>query len=288
MEQKTYKLTGLLIIFISLILSFIGGIALGVFSAITGNGNQAAAVNDISQLSEMMGQPSILVSIISGVLSLVVLILYIVGVAKLRRENKRFKLAFVMMILLIVLTIITVIAVSVYAAIGFKNMESFDPNSFFITLIIPLACALILMIIGVIYEWGLLSGCRLVAEDCGDSAFAKKVRGTWRLYLISFIIGLVALVLTGLFLYLVIGRMTLTDYLALQNITSIADLSQFAILLIPLAVLIVSMIISIVAGILMMVRFLQTYIKFNGKSPAYVPEIEVSDEIDQPFDGGVI
>ena len=278
MEQKTYKLTGLLLLFISFILSLVGGGVTGVYSAMTGS--QQTQVTSVSQLSEIMTTNDPILSIITFALSMAVLILGIVAVAKLRKQNKRFKLSFVMMILTIIFTILTIVVTTIAFVLGFNGMENeFDPVKFFTIMIVPIAAMLILMIISLFYEWGLLSGCRLVAEDCGDPEYGKKVGKTWRLYLISFILGLIGLVLTGLLGYLVTGRMTAADFLALQNVTSISDLSQFAILLIPIAVFIVAAIIGFIAEIMIIVRYLQTYLKFNGKSPAYVPEIEVSDEI---------
>ena len=263
MEQKKYKLGGLLLVFIATLLSYAGSICSSIMGSM--NGTQLSLTEDASEVSQSISGVPIALSITVSVILLVSLILQIVGIGMLRKVNKKFKSAFALMIVTIILTVLVVIFCIIFGVfIASDLLNSGDITAIVILIFILIIAVIVLSVVSLCFEYNMLYGCRDVALDFGDQRFAKKVKKTWGLYIIGFILSLIALVLFVVFGYLNAEKIMALD---LTDIDPQNLISSFAIMIIPLILLAAGAIIEFIAQIMILVRYIMTYITFNGKSP---------------------
>ena len=257
-----YDLKGLRLVFTGFILQMIAAfLGSGTISGISKELGKALSSVD-SQSSGMS-----ILSVVSGAVALVALILIIVGLSRLKRVSPYFRQSRNLYIadILVAVALVVVVMVMAGSALASASSSTLTGNTSIMSGILGmtlLAVAIVIVamaVISILAIRSLMFGCGVVAAASGDYVYKEKCHRTWKLFLLSKILVVVALavlVVTGL-----------TSVISDFNSTGSVDIGAGLVtggLLAAVVFFIVAAIMAFIAQIQLLMRTWGTYKRFNA------------------------
>lgn len=271
------NLAGLKLVFAGFIIQIIAAV-IGGSSA----GSITKSVKDTFDTASSASGTGIsnVLSVITALMSVAALILIIVGLSAVKNVSPYFKksrnlyianilVAFAMMVVVAILAGSTLASASSSAMTGTSGAAA---GAIAGTVIASVLIAVAMAVISILAIRAMMLGCRDVAEYNGDTEFAGKCRGTWRLYLLASIIMVVAGTA-----FVIFGMTSLVSMFSYGSAATSMNTGAIAGGLIgAMLFLIAAFIFIFVVQIMIMVRVWGTYSRFNGGN--HIDVTQISDQ----------
>lgn len=277
-KVRNYNLTGLNILFICMLLSFVPGIALGVFSHFSsGTIGLGLSKGNVFYLSTL------------GV-SLLLVILEIVGLSLVSKYSNKLRKARNLFVINAVVSvgILALVVGGIFAAANSINSRGEISNTGNITMLVCMALAAIFSIFSAVVSLlmikNLMGGCAEIAKECGDKKYAFRCTRTWIEYWILYI----ATIITAVIVTVVAGNAMVSslgesggNIKTLMKINNMAgDVNKF---LVPATLVII--LLTLIIYFVMIFRIRGTYSRFHmvriGEDEEVYLEVESDNKIEE-------
>jgi len=211
MNETTYNLKGLKMVYIGMLATLVLGIIDGIINFASTKSQIANMTNSMSSYGygTSAGSGGGAISVIFSILVIAAFVIFLIGLSKSKKYSSKYGTAFRYNIIVLIVGIVGMIVAVVVLVASFASIAAGNGG---VGGLIGAAIALLVIIVAcfifsLLAIKNILGGNEDIAAANGNTELARKNKKTWRIYLISTLGNIAAIIISVLMLCVYIARM---------------------------------------------------------------------------------